>query len=968
MALAVVATFVVALSAAGALATTHTWTRGAGTASMSTPSNWAGGVVPGAGDDLIFPAGVSGSRLVNNDLLVTPTFRSITFQDTGYTLYGNAFSLSGGISLTSAASTAAVLVPVTLTSDQVFEAAQAGSTLELPDVVTAGFTPTLTGAGDLLISGIIAGSGGLKKYGSGTGRTTSSTRLLYTGPTTLFEGTLEVGKDEVFPSGSSNGAFNLTGGTLDLGIFDQTVSDLNGVGAVTGSGGTLTVNSRSGCLFTGVISGPGGLTKTGSMPLYLSGANSYTGPTSIIAGSIALSGGGSTIAASGSVSLATGTQLQLTLASETVNDLSGSGAVQSFIGGPATLTVNSVHDTVFSGAIDDRNGGALALTKTGLGTLTLSGDSDRSGPTTVNEGTLQLTGAAPSTDVTVKSGATFGGGGTVKSLLTEGGGTTWPGAVAFVPAILHSTGTADSQGALKICVADADGVPGTGFDQLYGGSVIFGREGTTLTLKLVSVAGGQQGLCAGWDPTKSYRWHVVTAGTTFAARAQYVVDASEFRNDLDGGAFSAAPDWGYGYIDVVFTPLARFDGAPVVGAGGDAFATGSTVPVTWSTTSAPPMDAVFKVYAMKGPTKNYLGSVPASSVTAYSFDWPVAEAAAAGWHVAVELWSAAENGSLLRLADSQSFAILEAAYPITVSAGEHGTITPGSGRVATFSSPTYKIEAATGYHIAGVTLDGSPRGAIGSYTFDPVRSAHTIAAAFAIDTFTITPSVVGGHGTISPATGQTVDWHATPTFAFAPQTGYHIAAVKVDGTAVAMTGTNAYTFAAVTAAHTISVEFAIDTFRIIASAGAHGSISPNGWTGLTYGGAQRYSITPERGYHVAGVRVDGRSVGALMSYAFTNVTAGHTISATFAIDTFTITPRVGSAGHGAVSPATPQTVAYGATPTFTFTPARGYYASRLTVDGVPVAFSGPNRYTFAAVAGSHVLQVFFTVAPRQALR
>ena len=191
--------------------------------------------------------------------------------------------------------------------------------------------------------------------------------------------------------------------------------------------------------------------------------------------------------------------------------------------------------------------------------------------------------------------------------------------------------------------------------------------------------------------------------------------------------------------------------------------------------------------------------------------------------------------------------------------------------------------------------------------------------------------------------------------------------VLVDGSPVAYAG-NRYTFTNVTADHTISVEFALGTFTISASAGPHGSIAPAGNVRLALGGAQSYVITPEPGYHVAEVRVDGRSVGAVTSYAFTNVTASHTISAGFAVDTYAITALVGTAGHGRVTPAGTQTVAWGATPTYTFTPERGYYASRLTLDGVVIAFSGPNRYTFAPVTGSHVLQVFFTVAPRQALR
>ena len=104
----------------------------------------------------------------------------------------------------------------------------------------------------------------------------------------------------------------------------------------------------------------------------------------------------------------------------------------------------------------------------------------------------------------------------------------------------------------------------------------------------------------------------------------------------------------------------------------------------------------------------------------------------------------------------------------------------------------------------------------------------------------------------------------------------------MDGARVGLTTPNSYTFPPLSADHTISVEFAPLFFTIVSSAGLHGSISPSGPVSLPWGGAQSYVITPEPGYHVAEVRVDGRSVGAVTSYAFTNVTASHTITATFA--------------------------------------------------------------------------------------
>ena len=68
---------------------------------------------------------------------------------------------------------------------------------------------------------------------------------------------------------------------------------------------------------------------------------------------------------------------------------------------------------------------------------------------------------------------------------------------------------------------------------------------------------------------------------------------------------------------------------------------------------------------------------------------------------------------------------------------------------------------------------------------------------------------------------------------------------------------------------------------------------------VNYGADQAFTITPDARYHVADVLVDGVSVGAVTSYTFTNVTANHTIAATFAIDTYTITASAGATARSA---------------------------------------------------------------------
>ena len=72
-------------------------------------------------------------------------------------------------------------------------------------------------------------------------------------------------------------------------------------------------------------------------------------------------------------------------------------------------------------------------------------------------------------------------------------------------------------------------------------------------------------------------------------------------------------------------------------------------------------------------------------------------------------------------------------------------------------------------------------------------------------------------------------------------------------------------------------------FTISASAGANGSIYPSGSVSVGYLGMKTFQITPNSGYKVASVLVDGASVGAVTSYIFDNVVANHTISASFSL-------------------------------------------------------------------------------------
>lgn len=144
--------------------------------------------------------------------------------------------------------------------------------------------------------------------------------------------------------------------------------------------------------------------------------------------------------------------------------------------------------------------------------------------------------------------------------------------------------------------------------------------------------------------------------------------------------------------------------------------------------------------------------------------------------------------------------------------------------------------------------------------------------------YTLT-ATTGNGGSINPSSA-TVFTGRNQTFNITPQTGYHITDVTVDG--VSQGAITSYTFTDIRANHTITASFAINTYVITATAGTGGTVTPSSAT-VNYGGSQAFTITPGIRYQVATVKADGVSKGAVTSYTFTNVTAGHTLTASFAL-------------------------------------------------------------------------------------
>jgi hypothetical protein len=300
-------------------------------------------------------------------------------------------------------------------------------------------------------------------------------------------------------------------------------------------------------------------------------------------------------------------------------------------------------------------------------------------------------------------------------------------------------------------------------------------------------------------------------------------------------------------------------------------------------------------------------------------------------------------------------------YTVTVNAGTHGDITPGTGSFAFGTTPTFNIIPAAGYGIADVTVDGASVGAVNAYTFPALTADHTIAATFAAYQYTIN-ATAGNGGTITPAGNTTLAYNGTQAYTISANAGYHVSDVFVDGASVGAVTT--YTFSNVTENHIIYAAFEANEYTVAVNQPANGSITP-GTTTVLYGATPAFVITPNDAYNVTAITVNGSNVAlanvpnvnGTYTYTFPAISANQTITATMAMKTYTITATAGA--NGSINPGT-QTVNYGASKTFTFAPNAGYVVANVTVDGANLG--ALSSYTFTNVTANHTINVTFAPA------
>lgn len=322
------------------------------------------------------------------------TYQGGTALSGGTLVVGNNQALGSGTLTVSSASTLASTQPVTLSN-----------------AVNLASNLTIAGANDLRINGVIGSTGAFKLIKTGSGNLTLSAANTFSGGVDLNSGTLTVATN-----GGALGSGTLTATGNSRLVFDTALNTSTAI--VINSGMTLDLGINQDILLFNALSGAGNLTKTGTGEVKLFQTGTLGGQVDVQAGKVT-SLAANALGSGTAVNIASGAILSLG-ADTALGALSGSGQLQ-VTGGAISVGSDNTSST-FSGVI---SGSTLSgLNKLGSGTLTLSGNNTFTSSTNIGAGRLNIAsgGRLASNLVTVASGATVGGSGTLTGGLTINNG------------------------------------------------------------------------------------------------------------------------------------------------------------------------------------------------------------------------------------------------------------------------------------------------------------------------------------------------------------------------------------------------------------------------------------------------------------------------------------------------------------------------------------------------------------------
>jgi len=491
---------------------------GSGLLVLTGTNNSLGTTVVSGGGLQIGNGGTTGSIYFGTGITVNTT---LSFNRSDAFTFGNTISGAGGVSqigtgtaIFTANSTYTGTTTITGGGLQIGNGGATGSLASTAIVNNAALAFNRSSAS--AYTGVISGTGGLSKLGAGT--LTLSGSNSYTGGTTIRGGLIN------FAAGANlgTGSITLNGGGLQWASGNTT--DISSRLTAFGSGGGSIDTNGNNVTFATALTGAGGLTKSGDGILTLSASNTYSGETFVIGGLINFTNSAN-------------------LSAQTIT-FDGGGL--QWAAGNTTDISSRLGPIRSRGGIVDTNGsnvsfasrltGNGAFIKTGLGVLTLSGDSDYAGGTLINGGKLIVDGSIGGT-TTINTGGTLAGHGTVGPVTIASGGTISPGNSPGTLTTADETWNGGGSYVWEINNAsDAGGAKGVTYDWLnIGGTLTLDNTSDSkFTISITSLtAGNVAGLTPGFSYGTSYSWTLATATAPIAnfSADKFLIDTSAFFND-----------------------------------------------------------------------------------------------------------------------------------------------------------------------------------------------------------------------------------------------------------------------------------------------------------------------------------------------------------------------------------------------------------------------------------------------------
>lgn len=462
--------------------TNSVWTNAAG-GNWNLAGNWSMGIPLVIGDEAQFnsPTIMSPTNLTITLSAAPPA--SIVVSAIVFDSSANYTIAAGNEPLFFQTASGPAIIQVTNNSGNGVQTISAGFTMTSPLEVSVLSTANFT------LSGIIGGAQSLTMVSPGTGNLVLSGINTYSGGTIIDSGTVIINNPADSNLGSAGTSVTIQNGTLEfngVGISTSRPFSLTG-------GASIDVTTGNTATISGVVSGIGSLTKTDAGTLILSGANTYQGGTLISAGTLSIANdgnlgntsgplnigsatlittgavtsarngsftgaavintmnnqdtfsgnfggsgsltvtGGNTVTLAGTNSYSSGTTVDTnTELAGTTNGIQGNITLNA---GNSRLTFSQNFDGTYAGVITSAVMGAGPLTKQGAGTVTISSSSPAfSGPTSIQQGTLTVSGSIANSPVTVGAGATLKGSGTVgattnSGIIDPGNGTSAVGSI-----------------------------------------------------------------------------------------------------------------------------------------------------------------------------------------------------------------------------------------------------------------------------------------------------------------------------------------------------------------------------------------------------------------------------------------------------------------------------------------------------------------------------------------------------------